>query len=214
MTALSARLKPFRFLALPLFFLALVFLDYSFRFVYAFTGPTRLLALWPMLFTGGWALLLTSLTALLPRLFTKTNIHAGLFFAIAAVIFGHILLEKSSFGYRIKMVGTNPSFAKYSGINVTATIIICELIGGFLAGFGGAVEQLGMYKRFEYQGLSGHGFDGVMIAVIAGNNPKYIPLAALFLAYVRVGAEATARMSDVPPELVLSLIHISEPTRL
>lgn len=141
-------------------------------------------------------------TALLPRLFTKTNIHAGLFFAIAAVIFGHILLEKSSFGYRIKMVGTNPSFAKYSGINVTATIIICELIGGFLAGFGGAVEQLGMYKRFEYQGLSGHGFDGVMIAVIAGNNPKYIPLAALFLAYVRVGAEATARMSDVPPELV------------
>ena len=71
-----------------------------------------------------------------------------------------------------------------------------------MAGFGGAVEQLGMYKRFEYSGLSGHGFDGVMIAVIAGNNPKYIPLAALFLAYVRVGAEAMARMSDVPPELV------------
>ena len=141
-------------------------------------------------------------TALLPKLFSRTNIHAGLFAAVAVVILGHILLEKSTFGYRIKMVGTNLHFARYSGINVTATIIICELIGGFLAGFGGAVEQLGMYKRFEYSGLSGHGFDGVMIAVIAGNNPKYIPLAALFLAYVRVGAEAMAHMSDVPPELV------------
>jgi len=43
---------------------------------------------------------------------------------------------------------------------------------------------------------------GVMIAVIAGNNPKYVPIAALFLAYVNVGAETMARMSDVPPEVV------------
>ena len=85
---------------------------------------------------------------------------------------------------------------------MTAVIIGCQLIGGALAGLGGAVEQLGMYKRFEYAGMSGHGFDGVMIAVIAGNNPKYVPIAALFLAYVNVGAETMARMSDVPPEVV------------
>ena len=141
-------------------------------------------------------------TALLPKLFTKTNIHAGLFLAVAVVIFGHILLEKSTFGYKLKLVGINPDFSRYSGINVTAVIIGCQLIGGALAGMGGAVEQLGMYKRFEYSGLSGHGFDGVMIAVIAGNNPKYVPIAALFLAYVNVGAETMARMSDVPPEVV------------
>ena len=141
-------------------------------------------------------------TALLPKLFTKTNIHAGLFLAVAVVVFGHILLEKSTFGYKLKLVGINPDFSRYSGINVTAVIIGCQLIGGALAGMGGAVEQLGMYKRFEYSGLSGHGFDGVMIAVIAGNNPKYVPIAALFLAYVNVGAETMARMSDVPPEVV------------
>jgi len=141
-------------------------------------------------------------TALLPKLFTQTNIHVGLFIAIAVVIGGHFLIERSTLGYRIRTVGSNSKFAAYSGINVNATIITCEMIGGFLAGLGGAVEQLGMYKRFEYSGLSGHGFDGVMIAVIAGNNPKYVPLAALFLAYVRVGAETMARMSDVPSEVV------------
>jgi len=141
-------------------------------------------------------------TSLLPKLFNQTNIHAGLFLAIAAVVIGDIIVNKSTLGYQIKMVGRNQNFARYSGINVPSTILICQLIGGFFAGAGGAVEQLGMYERFQYSGLSGHGFDGVMIAVIAGYDPKYVPIAGLFLAYVRVGAEAMARMSDVPSEMV------------
>lgn len=141
-------------------------------------------------------------TALLPKLFSRTNIHMGLIVAVLVVVGGHYLIENTTLGYKIRTVGQNPGFASYSGINVTATIILCELIGGALAGMGGAVEQLGMYTRFEYQALSGHGSDGVMIAVIAGNNPKYVPIAALFLAYVKVGAETMARMSDVPPEVV------------
>ena len=61
---LSAR---FGILSLPIFFLALVFLDCTFRWVYAQAGDTRLLSLKTMAFTGGWALMLTALTALLPR---------------------------------------------------------------------------------------------------------------------------------------------------
>lgn len=141
-------------------------------------------------------------TSLLPKLFSRTNIHAGLFIAILVVVFGSFLINRSTFGYQIRAVGKNQNFARYSGMNVSATIIGCQLVGGFLAGAGGAVEQLGMYTRFQYPGLSGHGFDGVMLAVIAGYNPKYIPLAGFFLAYVRVGAEAMARMSDVPTEVI------------
>ncbi len=141
-------------------------------------------------------------TARLPLLFSKTHIHFGLIIAVAVVVFGHILLEKTTFGYQIRMVGHNPRFAAYSGMNTERIVVLCQMLGGFLAGLGGAVEQLGMYQRFEYAGLSGHGFDGVMIAVIAGKNPKYVLLAALFLAYVSVGAETMARMSDVPSEVV------------
>lgn len=97
MNGFFVRLKPFRVFSLPLFFLALVFLDYATRFVYGFAGPTRLLALWPMLFTGGWALLLTALTALLPRLGRRIAMGAlGLFYSFLALlngvmfnIFGH-----------------------------------------------------------------------------------------------------------------------------
>ncbi|TJX14421.1 ABC transporter permease [Tissierella creatinini] len=141
-------------------------------------------------------------TAVLPDLFSRTNVHFGLIIGLAIVFIGYLYLMKSKWGYSIRMIGKNPNFAKYSGINVPAVIIGCQLLGGFIAGIGGAVEQLGMYTRFQYQKLPGHGFDGVMIAILARYNPKYVPLAAFFLAYIRVGADVMARTSDVPVEIV------------
>ncbi len=141
-------------------------------------------------------------TAKLPGLIGGTKIHFGLIIAIAVVIFGHYFLEKSKYGYRIKMVGKNANFVKYSGMPLMGTILLSQVIGGFLAGMGGAVEQLGMYNRFQYQGLSNHGFDGVMIAIIAQYKPKYVPLAAFFLSYIRVGADVVSRTSNIPIEIV------------
>ncbi|WP_322170441.1 LTA synthase family protein [Acutalibacter caecimuris] len=77
--------------SLPLFFLALVFLDYAFRWVYAFAGSTRLLAWQPMLFTVGWALLLTGLVSLLPRLGRRIAMgFLGVFAAFMALLNGVI----------------------------------------------------------------------------------------------------------------------------
>lgn len=58
------RLSP---LSLPLCFLSFVFLDFSFRYFYRFVGGTSVLSYKPMLFTAGWALLLTGLLGLLRR---------------------------------------------------------------------------------------------------------------------------------------------------
>ena len=141
-------------------------------------------------------------SAVLPHLFSKTKIHLGLIIAVIVIILSYLFLYRSKAGYAIRMVGMNSNFAKYSGISVMGTILGCQLIGGFIAGVGGAVEQLGMYNRFQYQSLSNHGFDGIMIAILARYNPKFVPIAALFLAYIRVGADVMARTSDVPVEIV------------
>ncbi|NLG91962.1 MAG: ABC transporter permease, partial [Clostridiales bacterium] len=61
---------------------------------------------------------------------------------------------------------------------------------------------LGMYTRFSWVSLPGYGFDGIIISILAKNNPKFIPLAAFFLAYLRVGADIMSRRSDVAPEVV------------
>ena len=73
---------------------------------------------------------------------------------------------------------------------------------GAVAGLGGAVEQLGMYQRFNWQDSPSYAWDGVIIAILAGNNPKFVPFASFFLAYIRVGADLMSRRSDVQNELV------------
>ena len=141
-------------------------------------------------------------TAKLVNIFSGTKVHLGLIIGIIVVIVGYLFLYKSKYGYQIRMVGKNVDFSKYSGIPVNSVITKTAIIGGFIAGLGGAVEVLGMYNRFQYQGLTNHGFDGILVGIMAKFNPKYVPLAALFLAYVRVGADVMSRNNDIPIELV------------
>jgi len=141
-------------------------------------------------------------TAQLARILKGTHIHAGILIGLAVALFGYLYLYRSRRGYEIRMVGKNMNFAAYSGMPVNTVLMRSQLIGGFLAGMGGAVEVLGMYTRFQYQGLTGHGFDGILVGIIAGYNPAMVPLAALFLGYIRVGADVMSRMNDIPIELV------------
>ena len=147
-------------------------------------------------------------TSKIGEMVSGTGVHYGILIGIAVLIAGYFYLNKSKAGYEIRTVGRNVDFARYSGINVNHVITKAQLIGGFLAGLGGAVEVLGMYNRFQYQALTNHGFDGIMIGIMAAYNPKLLPLAGLFLAYIRVGADSMQRSSDVPVELANIMISV------
>ena len=47
-----------------------------------------------------------------------------------------------------------------------------------------------------------HGFDGLLVAVLARKNPIFVPIAALLLAYLRTGADVVNRATDIPAEFV------------
>ena len=87
-------------------------------------------------------------------------------------------------------------------MKIVKITLIAQLIGGFLAGVGGSVEILGMYNRFQWETLTNHGFDGVLVATLARKNPILIPITSFFLAYMRIGADLASRSSDIPVEFV------------
>ncbi|HIT73336.1 MAG TPA: ABC transporter permease [Candidatus Fimicola cottocaccae] len=151
---------------------------------------------------GTFASLKYSPTATLGNMLSGTKLHWGFVIAIVVVILLYLLVYKTKFGYEIRISGSNPEFAKYSGINTSRVIILTQVIAGAVAGLGGAVEQLGMYQRFNWQDSPSYAWDGVIIAILSGNNPKFVPFAAFFLAYIRVGADLMSRRSDVQNELV------------
>ena len=141
-------------------------------------------------------------TAVLPKLSSSPKVHAGILLVVVLVVVMYFFVYKSKWGYAIRMTGQNRSFAKYSGIGVGSTILLSQAVGGALAGVGGATEVLGMYSRFTWVALPGYGFDGIIIATLAKNNPVFVPLAAFFLAYLRIGADIMARRTDVATEVV------------
>jgi len=138
----------------------------------------------------------------LGKLFSKTRINSGILICIACIIIVWLLLNKTSFGYKITMVGKNPKMAKYSGMNIGKLVIGSSIVGGMIAGLGGAVDLFGMYQRFQYSGLTGYGWDGILIAIVARQKAQYVPFAALFLAYMRTGADIMSRNSDIPSEMI------------
>ena len=72
-------------------------------------------------------------------------------------------------------------------------IVLSQVLGGFLAGMGGGIEMLGRYPTFSWSSLPGYGWTGITIAILAGNNPWFVPFAAFFMM---------ATYANVPSQLI------------
>ena len=131
-----------------------------------------------------------------------SKLSIGFILGIVAVILVTIFMYRTRWGYNIRMIGKNLDFAKYSGINVAFYIILAQALGGILAGMGGAVEMLGRYNAYDWKALPGYGWTGVTVAILAGNNPAFVPFAAFFMAFLNKGTELMSTYSHVPAQLI------------
>ncbi len=138
----------------------------------------------------------------LPTIFGKMRVGSGIIIAIIAVIIISILFFKTAFGWKMRLVGSNPRFATAVGLSTLGISFAAQLAGGALAGVAGATEIMNSYKRFQWTASTGHGFDGLLVAVLAKRNPILVPIGALFLAYVRIGADVVNTSGDIPNEFI------------
>lgn len=142
-------------------------------------------------------------TAIIPSLVPgNSKFSVGFIVAMIATVLIAFFLYRTRWGYAIRMIGVNESFALYSGMNVGGTIVLAQVIGGMLAGMGGSIEVLGRYQTYLWRDLPGYGWVGITIAILAKNNPAYVPLAAFFLAYLNKGCLLMSTYCDVPVEMI------------
>ncbi len=138
----------------------------------------------------------------LPSLFGRMRIGGGVIIAVIAVVIVSVLFFKTAFGWKMRLVGSNPRFATAVGLSTLGISFAAQLAGGALAGVAGATEIMNSYKRFQWTASTGHGFDGLLVAVLAKRNPILVPVGALFLAYVRIGADVVNTSGDIPNEFI------------
>lgn len=141
-------------------------------------------------------------TALLTNIISGTRIHTGVVLGVIACVVMWLVMYRTTFGTALRITGDNGLFARYSGLKVTGIMVAAQGIAGFIAGIGGGAELLGMYTRFKWTASPGYGWSGIVVALLARNNPIMVPFAAMFIAYMNVGANIMARSSDVGREMV------------
>ncbi|GAA2530499.1 hypothetical protein GCM10009860_07770 [Microbacterium mitrae] len=141
-------------------------------------------------------------TAVLPKLFgDQYRVTVGLLIAIAAVFFVWWLLEKSSLGFRMRVVGQNPAAARTAGINVGRMYFLGMLIAGALVGIAGVTLALSSKAPFGDGVDAGIGFDAITVALLGGSTPFGILAAGLLFGMFQAGS-VTMKIAQVPAELV------------
>jgi ABC-type uncharacterized transport system permease subunit len=136
------------------------------------------------------------------RFFGDSNFTTAIFVAIAGWIVASIIFDYMRVGAKIKIVGANIHFAEYAGINSVKMMYVAQFIGGVFSGLAGAVDTFGLFGRYQYIALTNIGMDGLIVAVLAKKNPKFVPLSAFVLAYIRSAAVVLNYTTEIPYEFV------------
>jgi len=125
--------------------------------------------------------------------------HLNLSFFIAVIISfaAFIYLFRSTIGYESRLSGLNRKFADYGGIPVKRHFIIPMLISGGLYGAAGSFAVLGNFHMGIKGFTSGLGWNGIAVALIAGNNPAWVIPSALIFAYLDAGTQLAMIHSDL-----------------
>ena len=135
--------------------------------------------------------------AVFAKLVPRMRLHAGLILALVAAIALHVIMARTTFGFRVRAAGENDAAARYAGIPVTATLLKVGLISGALAGLAGVGEVAGLKGYLTADLSPGFGYAGIVVAMLAGLSPLGVVAAAIFIAGVFVGADSMSRALGV-----------------
>ena len=125
----------------------------------------------------------------LPVIGPLFNSNAMVYLSLVLAFLLWFVLFKTRFGINIRAVGENPAAADTLGVNVYRIRYLCVIIGGILAGIGGAFLPLGKPLSWTENMTSGLGWIAVALTIFAMWRPgraifgSYLFGAVLWLAY-------------------------------
>lgn len=129
-------------------------------------------------------------------------LNIGIFIAILTAMVILLLINRTTFGFELRMVGQNPNAARYAGINVKRQTIMAMAIAGGLAGMAGVIQTLGVNGHYEANQSLGLGFDSITVSLLAANNPIGIIFSAGLFGIMEQGTTSMQR-TGVAPELII-----------
>jgi ABC-type uncharacterized transport system permease subunit len=118
------------------------------------------------------------------------TVHAGFIIALVAAVVVWYVLERTAWGFEIRLIGDNPRAARYAGIRIALNIMLVFAVSGGLAGIAGMTEVSGVVHRLQDNFSPGYGYTAIIVAYLAKFHPlRVVPVAILFGALILAGRE-------------------------
>ncbi|MEE4195323.1 MAG: ABC transporter permease [Anaerolineae bacterium] len=114
-------------------------------------------------------------------LFSHNILVYGAYFVVLAAWF---MLNKTTFGLKIKAVGDNPQAADSLGVSVRRVRYLTVSLGGMLSGLAGASLSIALLNVFQQNMTSGLGFIAVALVYFGGWRPLSVMGGALLFSMV------------------------------
>jgi ABC-type uncharacterized transport system permease subunit len=145
-------------------------------------------------------------SARLPLLFEDGRAHAGVYFALLALVAVWVLLQRSFLGFQIKVLGLDKRAAASVGFREKRLVWLALLISGGLAGLAGVCEVTGPIGQLVPQVSPGYGYAAITVAFLGRLHPIGIVFSSLLMALLYLGGES-AQMSLNLPQAITQLFQ-------
>lgn len=132
----------------------------------------------------------------------NTRLHTGFAIALGLVALMTLLLERTPWGYEVRVMGDNPEAARYAGMPTGRMIVLVLGLSGAFAGVAGCVEVAGLQYRLQ-EGISpGYGFTAIIVAWLARRSALGVLLVSVVMGAVFVGSESLQISWQLPMAFV------------
>jgi len=147
----------------------------------------------------------------LPKLLGFLNgslqVNLGFVIALVAVAIVSWLMNHSTLGFELQLVGANPEAARTAGVSARRIIILAMCISGALVGLAGMVQVSGIEVSLTSAPPGATiGFDAIVVALLGRNRPMGVLAAALLFGILDAGGHQVQIYSATNIDYSISLV--------
>ena len=133
------------------------------------------------------------------------DVHWGLGFGVIFCVAMYLLVDRTTVGFALRVVGGNGRAARLAGLPVGGLVLAACGLGGAAAGLAGMVEVAAVHGTANASLIAGYGYGGILIAFIARQQPLAIVPVAVLVGGISASGGMLQRRLDLPDATVLVL---------